>query len=181
MQVLLMVVFRPVLILLKAALMNVLSVGASYGVLVAVIQWGWFGAILGVDGTGPIESFLPMMMFAILFGLSMDYEVFLVSRVQEAYLESGDNADSVAPGLSSTTRVISAAAAIMIAVFLRFAFSDQRVIKEFGIGLATAIFLDATLVRLLLVPSIMRLRGDANWWFPKWLDDLLPRIGLAEA
>jgi RND superfamily putative drug exporter len=111
----------------------------------------------------------------------MDYEVFLVSRVQEAYLESGDNADSVAPGLSSTTRVISAAAAIMIAVFLRFAFSDQRVIKEFGIGLATAIFLDATLVRLLLVPSIMRLRGDANWWFPKWLDDLLPRIGLAEA
>jgi len=118
------------------------------------------------------------MMFAVLFGLSMDYEVFLVSRIQEEYLESGDNAESVARGLSATTRVISAAAAIMIAVFLSFAFSDQRAIKEFGIGLATAIFLDATLVRLVLAPSIMQLQGDANWWFPRWLDDLLPRIGL---
>ncbi|MCH8850702.1 MAG: MMPL family transporter [Chloroflexi bacterium] len=178
--ILLMAVFRSVLIPIKAAIMNLLSVGASYGVLVAVFQWGWFSGILGVDGTGPIESFLPMMMFAVLFGLSMDYEVFLVSRIQEEYLETGDNAESVARGLSATTRVISAAAAIMIAVFLSFAFSDQRVIKEFGIGLATAIFLDATLVRLVLVPSIMQLQGDANWWFPSWLDRLLPRIGLHE-
>ncbi len=178
--ILLMVVFRSVLIPLKAAIMNVLSVGAAYGVLVAVFQWGWLGGMLGVEGTGPIESFLPMMMFAVLFGLSMDYEVFLVSRIQEEYLETGDNAESVARGLSATTRVISAAAAIMIAVFLSFAMSDQRVIKEFGFGLATAIFLDATLVRLVLVPSIMQLQGDANWWFPKWLDKLLPRIGLHE-
>ncbi|MCH8950327.1 MAG: MMPL family transporter [Chloroflexi bacterium] len=179
--ILLMVVFRSLLIPLKAAIMNLLSVGAAYGVLVAVFQWGWFGGILGVDGTGPIESFLPMMMFAVLFGLSMDYEVFLVSRIQEEYLKTGDNAESVARGLSATMRVISAAAAIMIAVFLSFAFSDQRVIKEFGIGLATAIFLDATLVRLILVPSIMQLQGDANWWLPGWLDRLLPRIGLHEA
>ena len=179
--ILLMAVFRSVLIPIKAAIMNLLSAGAAYGVLVAVFQWGWFGGVLGVEGTGPIESFLPMMMFAVLFGLSMDYEVFLVSRIQEEYLESGDNAESVARGLSATTRVISAAAAIMIAVFLSFAFSEQRVIKEFGIGLATAIFLDATLVRLVLVPSIMQLQGDANWWFPGWLDKLLPRIGLHEA
>jgi RND superfamily putative drug exporter len=179
--ILLMAVFRSVLIPLKAALMNVLSVGAAYGVLVAVFQWGWFGDVVGVDGTGPIESFLPMIMFAVLFGLSMDYEVFLVSRIQEEYLESGDNAESVARGLSATTRVISAAAAIMIVVFLSFALSDQRVIKEFGLGLATAIFLDATLVRLVLVPSIMQLQGDANWWFPKWLDNLLPHIGLHAA
>ena len=177
--ILLMAAFRSVLIPIKAAVMNLLSVGAAYGILVVVFQWGWFGGVLGVDGTGPIESFLPMM-FAVLFGLSMDYEVFLVSRIQEEYLDSGDNAESVARGLSATTRVISAAAAIMIAVFLSFAFSDQRVIKEFGMGLATAIFLDATLVRLVLVPSIMQLQGDANWWFPTWMDRLLPRIGLHE-
>ena len=119
-----------------------------------------------------------MILFAVLFGLSMDYEVFLLSRIQEEYLRSGNNSEAVARGLSQTTRVISAAAAIMIGVFLSFAFSDQRVIKEFGIGLATAIFLDATLVRLILVPSIMQLLGDANWWFPRWLDRLVPHIGL---
>ena len=176
--VLLMAVFRSVLIPLKAALMNVLSIGAAYGVVVAVFQWGWMGGLLGVQREGPIESFVPMMIFAIVFGLSMDYEVFLVSRVQEEYLRTGDNSEAVARGLSVTTRVISAAAAIMVAVFISFALGDQRVVKEFGIGLATAIFLDATVVRLILVPSIMQLLGDANWWMPGWLDRLLPRIGL---
>jgi RND superfamily putative drug exporter len=176
--VLLMAVFRSVLIPVKAALMNLLSIGAAYGVVVAVFQWGWLGGLLGVQREGPIESFVPMMIFAIVFGLSMDYEVFLVSRVQEEYLRTGDNSEAVARGLSVTTRVISAAAAIMVAVFISFALGDQRIVKEFGIGLATAIFLDATVVRLILVPSIMQLLGDANWWFPSWLDRLLPRIGL---
>jgi RND superfamily putative drug exporter len=178
---LLVVIFRSVLVPLTAAVMNLLSIGAAYGVLVAIFQWGWFGGLLGVQREGPIESFLPMMLFAVLFGLSMDYEVFLVSRIREEYLKTGDNSESVARGVSLTTRIISAAAAIMVAVFLGFALSDQRVIKEFGIGLATAIFLDATLVRLILVPSIMQLLGDATWWFPRWLDRLTPRIGLHSA
>jgi len=178
---LLMAVFRSILVPLKAAIMNVLSIGAAYGVVVAVFQWGWFSGLIGVHRQGPIESFLPMMLFAVLFGLSMDYEVFLVSRIQEEYLATGSNTESVVRGLSVTTRVISAAAAIMVAVFLSFAFGDQRVIKEFGIGLATAIFVDATLVRLILVPSLMQLLGDANWWFPRWLDRVVPRIGLQEA
>ncbi len=175
---LLMAVFRSVLVPLKAAVMNLLSIGAAYGVVVAIFQWGWGAGLIGVHRQGPIESFLPMMLFAILFGLSMDYEVFLVSRIQEEYLATGRNSDSVARGLSVTTRVITAAAAIMVAVFLSFVFGDQRVIKEFGIGLAAAIFVDATLVRLILVPSLMQLLGDANWWFPRWLDRVLPRIGL---
>ena len=178
--VLLMAVFRSVLVPLKAAAMNLLSIGAAYGVLVAIFQWGWFGGLVGVERTGPIESFLPMIMFAVLFGLSMDYEVFLLSRIQEEYLKTKDNSESVARGLSVTARVITAAAAIMVAVFLAFAFSDQRIVKEFGIGLAVAIFLDATVVRLILVPSLMQLLGDANWWFPRWLDRLLPRIGISE-
>ena len=175
---LLMAVFRSILIPLKAAVMNILSIGAAYGILVAVFQWGWFGGLLGVSNTGPIESFLPMMLFAVLFGLSMDYEVFLISRIQEEYLRTGDNTEAVARGLSATTRVITAAAAIMVAVFLAFVAGDQRIVKEFGIGMASAIFIDATLVRLILVPSIMQLVGDANWWFPRWLDRLVPNIGL---
>lgn len=175
---LLMVVFRSVLVPIKAAVMNLLSIGAAYGVLVAVFQWGWLGDVFRVQREGPIESFVPMMLFAVLFGLSMDYEVFLVSRIREEYLESGDNTESVARGLSVTTRLISAAAAIMIAVFLSFAISDQRVVKEFGMGLAVAIFLDATLVRLVLVPSFMQVMGRANWWFPRWLDRLVPKIGI---
>jgi len=176
--VLLMAVFRSIVVPVKAALMNVLSIGAAYGVLVAVFQWGWFAGPLGVPSTGPIESFLPMMLFAVLFGLSMDYEVFLVSRIQEEYLRTGNNTDAVARGLSVTMRVISAAAAIMVAVFLAFVAGDQRIVKEFGVGLATAIFVDATLVRLVLVPSMMQLVGNANWWFPRWLDRLLPHIGI---
>jgi RND superfamily putative drug exporter len=174
---LLMAVFRSVLVPLKAALMNLLAIGAAYGVLVAIFQWGWFGSVIGVR-PGPIESFLPMFLFAILFGLSMDYEVFLVSRIREEYLATRDSADSVSRGLSLTTRLITAAAAIMVAVFISFAFGDNRVIKEFGIGLATAIFLDATLVRLVLVPAFMQLAGDWNWWFPRWLDRIVPKISI---
>jgi RND superfamily putative drug exporter len=158
--------------------MNLLSVGAAYGVLVAVFQWGWLGSVFGADRGAPIESDLPIVLFAVLFGLSMDYEVFLISRIREEYLKTGNNTESVARGLSATTRVISAAAAIMVAVFLSFSLSDERVIKQAGVGLATAIFLDATVVRLILVPSLMQLLGDANWWFPRWLDRLIPKIGV---
>ena len=178
---LLMVVFRSLLVPIKAALMNVLAAGSAFGILVAIFQWGWGASLIGLAGTGPIESFLPMMMFAVLFGLSMDYEVFLVSRVREEYLATGDNAEAVARGLAATSRVISAAAAIMVAVFLSFALSDQRVVKEFGIGLAVAIFLDATLIRLVLVPAAMQLMSDANWWLPNWLNRALPSLGLADA
>ncbi len=175
---LLMAVFRSVLVPLKAAVMNLLAIGAAYGVVVAVFQWGWFAGPLGVAKTGPIESFLPMFLFAVLFGLSMDYEVFLVSRIREEYLRTRDSTLAVARGLSVTTRLITAAAAIMVAVFLSFALGDERVIKEFGIGLATAIFIDATIVRLVLVPALMQLMGDANWWFPSWLDRIVPRISV---
>ena len=178
---LLMVVFRSLLVPIKAALMNVLAAGAAFGILVAIFQWGWGADLIGLEGTGPIESFLPMMMFAVLFGLSMDYEVFLVSRVREEYLATGDNAEAVARGLAATSRVISAAAAIMVAVFLSFALSDSRVVKEFGIGLAIAIFLDATVIRLILVPAAMQLMSDANWWLPGWLNRSLPGLGLSDA
>ncbi len=178
--VLLTVVFRAVVVAAKAAIVNLLSIGASYGVLVAIFQWGWGASLFGVE-PGPIETFLPMMMFAILFGLSMDYEVFLISRVREEYARTRDNANSVSHGLAATARVITAAAAIMVAVFLTFVFGDVRVIKEFGIGLATAIFVDATIVRLVLVPSTMELLGDRNWWLPRWLDRILPHIHLEAA
>jgi RND superfamily putative drug exporter len=173
--VLLAVVFRSVVIAVQAALMNVLAIGASFGALVAVFQWGWFSGVFGVKA-GPIESFLPMFLFAVLFGLSMDYEVFLVGRIHEEYLRVKDNSEAVARGLSVTTRLITAAAAIMVCVFLSFAFGDNRTIKEFGIGLSTAIFVDATLIRLVLVPSLMQLLGEANWWFPPFLDRRLPRF-----
>lgn len=175
---LLTAVFRSFVVAIKAAIMNLLSIGASLGILVAIFQWGWLGGVVGVEREGPIESFLPMMLFAVLFGLSMDYEMFLVSRIREEYLHHGNNSEAVARGLSVTTRVISAAASIMIAVFLSFALSDQRIIKEFGIGLASAIFIDATLVRLMLVPAIMQLMGNWNWWFPSWLDRIVPRLGV---
>lgn len=177
---LLTVVFRAVVVAAKAAVMNLLSIGASYGVLVVIFQWGWGASIIGIE-PGPIETFLPMMMFAILFGLSMDYEVFLISRVREEYARTRDNATSVSHGLAATARVITAAASIMVAVFLTFVFGDVRVIKEFGVGLATAIFVDATIVRLVLVPSTMELLGDRNWWLPGWLDRILPHIHLEGA
>lgn len=175
---LLAAVFRSLLVPLKAAVMNVLSIGASYGVVVAVFQWGWLKDLVGLDAIGPIESFLPMILFAILFGLSMDYEVFLLSRIREEYLRTGDNARSVGDGLAATARVITAAAAIMVTLFLSFVLGDDRIIKMAGLGLATAVFIDATVVRVVLVPATMELLGDANWWLPNWLDRLLPRIGV---
>ena len=176
--VLLVIVFRSLMIAAKAALMNLLSIGAAYGVVVAVFQWGWLLELTGAGDTGPIESFLPMMLFAVLFGLSMDYEVFLVSRIREEYLRTGDNAASVARGLAATASVITAAASVMIVVFLSFVLNDQRVVKEFGLGLAVAVFVDATVVRLLLVPATMELMGSWNWWLPGWLDRVLPHISL---
>jgi RND superfamily putative drug exporter len=175
---LLMTVFRSVLVAVKAAIMNLLSIGAAYGVIVAIFQWGWLRNIVGIGRPGPIEFWVPMMLFTVLFGLSMDYEVFLLSRVREEYLVSGDNATAVADGLAATARVITAAAAIMIAVFLSFVLGDLRVLKLMGLGLATAIFVDATIVRMVLVPATMELLGNANWWLPKWLDRIVPRISV---
>ena len=175
---LLMMVFRSVLVPLKAALMNLLGIGAAYGVLVMVFQWQWGASALGVEEALPIISFLPMFMFAILFGLSMDYEVFLMSRIREEYLHTGDNTQSVAAGISHTARVITAAAIIMISVFGSFAFGADPTVKMFGVGLAVAIFLDATLIRMVLVPSTMQLLGDRNWWLPGWLDRILPNLDL---
>jgi RND superfamily putative drug exporter len=175
---LLMAVFRSVVIPLKAAVMNLLSICAAYGVLVAVFQWGWLGGLIGVGHAGPIESFLPMMLFAILFGLSMDYEVFLLSRIREEYVHGGNSSEAVANGLAVTARVISAAAAIMVTVFASFILGGERVIKEFGLGLGVAIFVDATIVRMILVPATMQLLGSWNWWFPRWLDRALPRLNI---
>ncbi len=173
--VLLMTVFRSILVPIKAVLMNVLSIASAYGVVVAVFQWGWGGSVLGIDG-GPINPFIPMMLFAIVFGLSMDYEVFMLSRIREEYDRTGDPVNSVADGLAGTARVITAAAAIMVVVFGSFMFEDLREIKLFGLGLALAVFLDATLVRMLLVPATMELLGERNWWMPRWLDRLLPNV-----
>ncbi len=175
---LLMLVFRSILVPLKAALLNLFSIGAAYGVLVMVFQWGWGKGLIGLEATVPIISFIPMFMFAVLFGLSMDYEVFLLSRVRERYLETGDNDASVIHGIASTARVITSAALIMISVFLGFVLGDDPAIKMMGLGLATAIFVDATIVRIVLVPATMKLMGDANWWIPAWLDRALPTIDI---
>jgi len=176
--VLLTMVFRSVLVPLKAALLNLLSIGAAYGVMVMVFQWGWGMGLIGLEATVPIIPFIPMFMFAIVFGLSMDYEVFLLSRVREEYLTTHDNERSVIHGIASTARVITSAALIMISVFLAFAFGDDPSTKMFGIGLATAVLVDATVVRMVLVPASMKLMGDANWWIPGWLDRLLPTIDI---
>ena len=175
--ILLMLVFRSILVPVKAALLNLLSIGAAYGVLVMVFQWGWGRGLIGLQESVPIVSFIPMFMFAVLFGLSMDYEVFLLSRVKEEYLLSGDNSQSVIFGISNTARVITSAALIMISVFLGFVTNPDPILKMMGLGLATAIFVDATIVRVVLVPASMKLMGDANWWFPKWLE-WLPRVDI---
>jgi putative drug exporter of the RND superfamily len=176
---LLMTVFRSFVIPLTAACMNLLSIGAAFGIVVAVFQWGDLGSLIGLSGTSPVEAFLPVMLFAILFGLSMDYQVFLVSRMHEEYLKSGgDNKVAVRNGLAATGKTITAAALIMILVFGSFILGGQRVIKEFGIGLAGGILVDAVLIRMAVVPSIMMMFGKANWWFPKWLDRLLPRLSV---
>ncbi|MGH9210838.1 MAG: MMPL family transporter [Acidimicrobiales bacterium] len=172
---LLMVVFRSLLVPLKAVIMNLLSIGAAYGVIVAGFQWGWLGGLLSFEGA-PIEPWIPMMMFAVVFGLSMDYEVFLLSRVKEEWLRTGDSRTSVADGLAATARVITAAALIMVFVFGAFLFEPDRIVKLMGVGLATAVLLDATIVRMLLVPATMELLGDRNWWLPRWLDRILPNI-----
>jgi len=173
---LLMMVLRSLLVPLKAAIMNLISIAAAFGIVVAVFQWGWLGAVVGVYRPGPVEAFLPVMLFSILFGLSMDYEVFLVMRIHEEWLRTGDNRAAVRRGLSATGGTITAAAAIMIVVFGSFILGGQRVIKEFGVGLSAAIFVDAVIIRTALVPALMLLMGKANWWFPRWLDRALPRI-----
>jgi putative drug exporter of the RND superfamily len=175
---LLMAVFRSLLVPLKAVIMNLLSIGAAYGIVVAVFQWGWLKDLFGLGAGAPIEPWAPMMMFAIVFGLSMDYEVFLMSRMREEFDRHGDNAKAVADGLASTARVITAAAAIMVFVFGSFLLESNRQIKLFGLGLAVAVFLDATVVRMVLVPATMELLGARNWWLPSWLDKLLPRINV---
>ena len=176
--ILLMIVFRSILVPVKAAIMNLLSIAAAYGVVVLVFQKGFGGSLLGVHESLPIVSFIPMFMFAILFGLSMDYEVFLLSRIREEYNRSGDNTESVIIGITTTARVITCAALIMISVFVSFVLGGEPTIKMMGVGLATAVFVDATLIRLVLVPSTMKLLGDANWWFPRWLDRLAPNIDI---
>jgi RND superfamily putative drug exporter len=174
---LLMIVFRSLVIPLQAAFMNLLSIGASLGVIVAVFQWAWFDGLVGVKA-GPIESFVPVMLFAIVFGLSMDYEVFLVSRIHEQWTRTGDSRRAVSEGLALTGRVVTAAAAIMICVFLSFMLGESRVIKEFGLALASAVFLDAIVVRCLLLPAVLHILGDATWKIPAWLDSALPRLNI---
>jgi len=173
---LLMVVFRSVLVPLKAVLLNLLSIAAALGVTVAVFTWGWLRQLVGLSQPVPLETVVPMLMFAIVFGLSMDYEVFLLSRVREEWRLGGDSRGSVVRGLTATARVITAAAAIMVSVFLAFTLSSDVVVKMIGLGLAVAVFLDATVIRLVLVPATMSLLGDLNWWLPRWLDRLLPHI-----
>jgi len=175
--VLLMLVFRSVLVPLKAVGLNLLSIGAAHGVMVMVFQWGWAAGLIGLESTVPIVSFIPMFMFAILFGLSMDYEVFLLSRVREEYVATGDNQVSIVNGIAMTGRVITSAALIMISVFFAFVLGEDASTKMFGLGLATAILVDATLVRMVLVPATMTLLGDANWWIPGWVDRRLPSVG----
>jgi RND superfamily putative drug exporter len=178
---LLMVVFRSVLVPLKAVLLNLLSIAAALGVTVAVFTWGWMRDAVGVSAPVPLEDVVPMLMFAIVFGLSMDYEVFLLSRVREEWMLGGDGRGSVTRGLVATARVISAAAAIMVSVFLSFTLASDVVVKMIGFGLAVAVFLDATVIRLVLVPATMSLLGERNWWLPRWLDRVLPHIDVEGA
>jgi putative drug exporter of the RND superfamily len=174
---LLMVVFRSLVIPLQAAVMNLLSISAALGVIVAIFQWGWLGNLVGVQ-PGPVDSFIPVLLFAIVFGLSMDYEVFLVSRMHERWTQTRDHSRAVADGLALTGRVVTAAAAIMVCVFLSFTLLEGRVIKEFGLSLASAVFLDALVVRCLLLPAVLHLVGERTWWLPGWLDRLLPHVNI---
>jgi putative drug exporter of the RND superfamily len=175
---LLMLVFRSVVVPVKAAAMNMFSIGAAYGVVVAVFQWGWLQSITGLDETLSIVSPFPILFFAILFGLSMDYEVFLLSRIREEYDKSGEPTESVARGVAATGRVITSAALIMTAVFLSFVANPSPLLMMMGVGLATAVIVDATVVRMVLVPATMELLGHANWWLPRWLDRALPNVAV---
>ena len=176
--ILLTTAFRSVVIATKAAIMNLLSIGASYGVVVAIFQWGWGISLIGVPTTSPIPAYVPMMMFAIIFGLSMDYEVFLLSRMHESWIKTGDAQRSVAIGIGSTARVITTAAAIMVVVFASFVLNDQPAIKMLAIGMAFAVLIDASVVRMILVPAVMSLLGPHAWWMPKRLDPILPQLHL---
>jgi RND superfamily putative drug exporter len=175
-MLLLILMFRSVVVAAKAAVMNLLSISASYGVLVAIFQWGWGNELFGLDTTVPVSSWVPILMFAVAFGLSMDYEVFLLSRVREEWLRGADARAAVVSGLAATGRLISAAAAIMVAVFLGFAAEGDLILKMMGAGMAVAIAVDATVVRMVLVPATMALLGRRNWWLPAWLDRLLPHL-----
>ncbi len=176
--VLLTAAFRSLAIGIKAAVMNLLSVGAAYGVIVAVFQWGWGSSLVGIEENVPIPSFVPMLMFAIVFGLSMDYEVFLLSRVHEAWLATNDSHRAVAIGIGATARVITTAAAIMVVVFTSFVLSDDPTVKMLAVGMAVAVLIDATVVRMILVPAVMTLLGPHAWWIPRWLDKITPNFEL---
>jgi len=178
---LLMIVFRSIWVPVKAVLMNLLSIGAAFGLIVAVFQWGWGASLIGVDSTGPIISFFPIFLFSIVFGLSMDYEVFLMSRIHEEWEHTKDASEAVTRGLALTGRVITAAAAIMVTVFAAFMLGEDRVLKLFGLGLASAVLIDAVIIRSALVPAIMQLLGKRAWWFPDWLDRILPRLHVEPA
>jgi RND superfamily putative drug exporter len=176
--VLLMAVFRSLLVPLIASLMNLLSVGAALGIMNAVFEWGWADSLFRIPAKAPVMVFLPVMLISILFGLSMDYEVFLVSRMREEWARRKEAGRAVTVGQAATGRVITAAAAIMILVFASFAFGESAVIKQFGIGLSGAILIDAFIIRTTLVPSLMHLLGRANWWLPAWLDRILPQLNV---
>ncbi len=178
---LLVLAFRTVVIPVQAAVMNVLSIGAAYGVLTALFQWGWLHGAIGLDSAVPIVSYVPLFMFAILFGLSMDYEVFLVSQIEEHVHEGQSNRESVVSGLVTSGRVITAAATIMVFVFGSFVLNGDPTVKQFGVGLAVAVILDATVVRCLLVPALMVMVGKANWYLPRWVDRILPHISIEGA
>ena len=178
---LLIVAFRTVVIPAQAAIMNLLSIGASYGVLTAVFQYGWLSGLIGLDGPVPVVSYVPLFMFAVLFGLSMDYEVFLVSQIEEHVREGEDNETSVISGLVTSARVITAAAMIMVFVFGSFVLNGDPTVKQFGVGLAVAVILDATIVRCLLVPALMLLMGKINWWMPGWLERIVPHMSIEGA
>jgi RND superfamily putative drug exporter len=174
---LLFVIFRSVVIPIQAAVMNLLSIGGALGVTVLVFQEGWFASVLGLE-KGPVEPWIPVLMFAVVFGLSMDYEVFLISRIREQWVRKRDASEAVADGIAFTGRVITAAAAIMICVFLSFMLGNERVLKEFGFGLAAAVLLDALIVRCVLLPAVLELLGERTWWLPRWLDDRMPHINI---
>jgi RND superfamily putative drug exporter len=178
---LLLVVFRSILVPIKAVILNMLSLGASFGVIVAVFQWGWARQLVGIGKEGPIEAWAPLMIFAIVFGLSMDYEVFLLSRIKEEYDRTKNNNVAVADGLAATARVITAAAAIMVCVFGSFVLGHDRALKLLGFGMAIAVLIDATIVRMVLVPATMELLGDRNWWIPRWLNRVLPNVTVEPA